>query len=141
MEKIFTFSKWFVLFCALLIAARLAWQYVADQVLTEEAHVVGENVFNFDWDENIPGLADKNGSTNGGGGSNLLRSQSKVVEAKVLRRTTTDAQVQISGNQVISAVQPDGKLSSEPPVQAKFSAVLSFFKEKGRWFLSKVEVQ
>ena len=128
MDKLFTFSKWFVLFCALLVVANLARQYVGDRVVSEEAQAAGANVYTFDWD-------------NGVSGAKLLRSEGKVVEAKVLHRSASDAQVKITGNQIISALDEKGNLLSEPPVNSKFSAVLSFFRENRHWILSKVEVE
>lgn len=128
MDKLFTFSKWFVLFCALLVVANLARQYVGDRVISEEAQVAGENIYSFEWD-------------NGVSGAHLLKSEGKVVETKVLHRSASDAQVRISGNQIISALDGQGKMLSEPPINSKFSAVLSFFKENKHWILSKVEVE
>ncbi|MBA4075260.1 MAG: hypothetical protein C0508_09470, partial [Cyanobacteria bacterium PR.023] len=89
MEKLFRFSKWFVLFCALLVAARLAQQYVADKALEERAAVIGERVYGWRW-QNISGDMQFN-------------SQAKVIEAKVIKRGPNDGQVRIQGNQVVMA--------------------------------------
>lgn len=129
MDRIFTFSKWFVLFCALLIVARLALQYVADKRLSEEAQVIGGNIYTFDWDGG-PEIAGK---------ISVLRSESKVLEAKVLHRSASDAQVKITGNQMISTLDPESHGIVGQPLEDKFSAVLTFFRENKQWVLSKVE--
>ena len=149
MEKLFRFSKWFVLFCALLVAARLAQQYVADKALEERAAVIGERVYGWRW-QNISGAMQFN-------------SQAKVIEAKVIKRGPNDGQVRIQGNQVVmapnnsfnSGEQPEGANSTKnnsgaaevsqtensKPRESKFKAVITLYKEKDRWLLGKVEAE
>ncbi len=149
MEKLFRFSKWFVLFCALLVAARLAQQYVADKALEERAAVIGERVYGWRW-QNISG-------------DMQLNSQAKVIEAKVIKRGPNDGQVRIQGNQVVMAPdksvntgdQQQGANSTKSnsgaaelaqaenskPLESKFKAVITLYKEKDKWLLGKVEAE
>ncbi len=165
MEKLFRFSKWFILFCALLVAARLAQQYVADKALEERAAVIGERVYGWRW-HNLSGDLQ-------------LNSQAKVIEAKVIKRGPNDGQVRIQGNQVVMAPEsmPETKVttgvqqqganpknnsgaaqvkrdedksspessiesrSSLRPLESKFTAVITLYKEKDRWLLGKVEAE
>ena len=147
MEKLFRFSKWFVLFCALLVAARLAQQYVADKALEERAAVIGERVYGWRW-HNLTGDLQ-------------LNSQAKVIEAKVIKRGPNDGQVRIQGNQVVMApesilkssvttgVQQQGANSGtvdlkpveNKPLESKFTAVITLYKEKDKWLLGKVEAE
>ncbi len=148
MEKLFRFSKWFVLFCALLVAARLAQQYVADRALEERAAVIGERVYGWRW-QNISG-------------DMQLNSQAKVIEAKVIKRGPNDGQVRIQGNQVVMAPnksvntgdQQQGANSTKnnsgaaelaqseaKPLERKFKAVITLYKEKDKWLLGKVEAE
>ena len=148
MEKLFRFSKWFVLFCALLVAARLAQQYVADKALEERAAVIGERVYGWRW-QNISGDMQFN-------------SQAKVIEAKVIKRGPNDGQVRIQGNQVVMAPnksvntgdQQQGANSTQnnsgaaevtqsesKPLESKFKAVITLYKEKDKWLLGKVEAE
>ncbi len=148
MEKLFRFSKWFVLFCALLVAARLAQQYVADKALEERAAVIGERVYGWRW-QNISG-------------DMQLNSQAKVIEAKVIKRGPNDGQVRIQGNQVVMAPnnsvntgeQQQGANSTKSnsgaaelvqseakPQESKFKAVITLYKEKDKWLLGKVEAE
>jgi hypothetical protein len=147
-EKLFRFSKWFILFCALLVAARLAQQYVADKALEERAALIGERVYGWRW-QNIAG-------------DMQLNSQAKVVEAKVIKRGPNDGQVRIQGNQVVMA--PDEKTSvntgdqqqganstsssntntrgpENKPLESKFTAVITLYKDKDKWLLGKVEAE
>ena len=151
MEKLFRFSKWFILFCALLVAARLAQQYVADKALEERAALIGERIYGWQW-QNISGDLE-------------LNSQAKVVEAKVIKRGPNDGQVRIQGNQVvmtpdlssdkskITGAQPQGANStkgnsetavlpiSDKPLESKFTAVITLYKDKDKWLLGKVEAE
>ena len=148
MEKLFRFSKWFVLFCALLVAARLAQQYVADKALEERAAVIGERVYGWRW-QNISGDMQFN-------------SQAKVIEAKVIKRGPNDGQVRIQGNQVVMAPnnsvntgeQQQGANSTKSnsgaaevtqsetkPLESKFKAVITLYKDKDKWLLGKVEAE
>lgn len=148
MEKLFRFSKWFVLFCALLVAARLAQQYVADKALEERAAVIGERVYGWRW-QNISG-------------DMQLNSQAKVIEAKVIKRGPNDGQVRIQGNQVVMAPnnsvntgeQQQGANSTKSnsgaaevtqsetkPLESKFKAVITLYKDKDKWLLGKVEAE
>lgn len=158
MEKLFRFSKWFILFCALLVAARLAQQYVADKALEERAAVIGERVYGWRW-HNLSGDLQ-------------LNSQAKVIEAKVIKRGPNDGQVRIQGNQVVMApdrnssvntgVQQEGANNTKTtsginsgaaqvnqaedqsrarPLESKFTAVITLYKEKDKWLLGKVEAE
>ncbi len=148
MEKLFRFSKWFVLFCALLVAARLAQQYVADKALEERAAVIGERVYGWRWHDIS--------------GDMQLNSQAKVIEAKVIKRGPNDGQVRIQGNQVVMAPNKsvntgdqqqganntksnsgaaDVMQSETKPLESKFKAVITLYKEKDKWLLGKVEAE
>jgi hypothetical protein len=144
-EKLFRFSKWFILFCALLVAARLAQQYVADKALEERAAVIGERVYGWRW-HNLTGDLQ-------------LNSQAKVIEAKVIKRGPNDGQVRIQGNQVVMAPDRKNSITSgaqqkgansgtvdlkpieNKPLESKFTAVITLYKEKDKWLLGKVEAE
>jgi len=144
-EKLFRFSKWFILFCALLVAARLAQQYVADKALEERAAVIGERVYGWRW-HNLSGDLQ-------------LNSQAKVIEAKVIKRGPNDGQVRIQGNQVVMAPDRNSSVTSgaqqkgansgtvdlkpieNKPLESKFTAVITLYKEKDKWLLGKVEAE
>ncbi len=163
MDKIFRFSKWFVLFCALLVVARLAQQYVADRAFEERASAMGERIFGWRW-VNAAGKVD-------------IQSNAQVTKAKVIHRRETDGQVRLEGTQLVMApdigsadgiknlnsvhtlnntgaksqggTQPldvnsagaGSAGASSKPLSGKFAAVLTLYKDKNEWKLGKVEAE
>ncbi len=161
MDKIFRFSKWFVLFCALLVAARLGQQYVADRAFEERASAIAERIFGWNW-LNAAGKID-------------IASHAQVLTAKVIHRRENDGQVRVEGNQLVmapdavpeggikdlnsvdnSGAKPQGEAqqtgvnsagsgssgaSTSKPVSSKFAAVLTLYKDKNKWILGKVEAE
>ncbi len=160
MDQIFRFSKWFVLFCALLVVARLAQQYVADRAFEERASAMGERIFGWRW-VNAAGNVD-------------IQSSAQVTKAKVIHRRETDGQVRVEGTQLVmspdigsasdiknlnsvdnSGVKSQGETqptdvnsagagsagASSKPLSGKFAAVLTLYKDKNEWKLGKVEAE
>jgi len=173
MDKIFRFSKWFVLFCALLVAARLGQSYVADRAFEERASLIAEAVYGWRW-------PNPNGDID-------VSSSAKVTRAKIIERLENDGRVHVEGNQLVMA--PDtvsdegienlnhisssqsssqsgdstqgakankkasvstlkpiaapvtGASGASKPLQSKFAAVLTLYKDKNKWILGKVEAE
>ncbi len=119
MDKIFRFSKWFVLFCALLVIARLTQQYVADKAMEARASDMAERIFGWQWLNPTGAVA--------------RTSQAKVLTAKVVKRGPNDGQVKVAGNQVV--------MKENTPFESKFSAVITLYKDKDRWKLGSVEAE
>jgi hypothetical protein len=122
MEKLFTPSKWFVLFCALFIAVFVALQFVVTTRLETVAEKVGEDIFTWVWfDKNLCSSADMN-------------------RAKVIKLNPNDAIVEISGEQTLCPF--DEKLPSQWKTEKNSCrAVLTFYKLRNGWALGKVELE
>lgn len=122
MEKIFTLNKWFVGFCALLIAVVATLKIVGDMHLAELASEVGKDVFIWEW----PSMG--------------LSSRCMSMKSHVLRRDANDAVVEVSGRQIIAKLGQDNKMKEEEqPEEAK--AVLTFYRRSNKWELGKVELK
>lgn len=121
-EKIFTPNRWFVLFCGLLILVWGALRIVADIRLCEKAKLVGEDIFTFTWPE--------------------LSVQSKVesIKAQVLRRSSHDAVVTVTGWQKVFNPEK-AEINSAQASQAELNAVLTFYRSEDHWELGKVELK
>ncbi|MDZ4834157.1 MAG: hypothetical protein SGJ27_10310 [Candidatus Melainabacteria bacterium] len=123
MEKLFTPNKWFVGFCALLIAVVATLKVVGDMHLAEYASTIGEDVFAWEWPE--------------------LGMSSRVTAMKghVIRRDANDAVVEVSGHQVVSKLGPDNKIEKETVIEPDVHATLTFYKRNSKWELGKVELK
>lgn len=115
MEKIFSFNKWFILFCALLIVTFGTLKVVGDMRICEEANFLARTMFSWEWPE--------------------LKANATVdsIRTKVLEHTANDAIVEVSGNQSIA--------TNGATTNGTFLANLSFYKQQNKWILGKVELK
>jgi len=124
MEKIFRPNKWFVIFCALLVAVWGGLQLVANMRLADEAKQEASQIFTWDW----PTL-------------NCF-SKADVTDATVVRRTDSDAIVKVSGKQVVTTAPPntpvDFKTARSDVVDV--NVTLTFYRSSNQWVLGKVEI-
>lgn len=99
MEKIFTPNRWFIGFCALLIVVVGALKIVGDMHIAEEAKLVAQGIFNFDW----PELG--------------IESRVQSINAHVISHSEHDAVVEVTGRQYIAklAPQPVAEPKAETP--------------------------
>jgi hypothetical protein len=157
MDKIFTPNRWFVSFCALLVVAVFAWNFTRDQLILEEAKLIGRQEAEWSWP------------------SQGISTNVDDIQAKILKRTEIYAQVGVKGKQKIIMQTPESasQTAAQPPAGAEtatkesgdtntsaganqtasasapsnstsdFKAVLTLYKQgKSRvWLLGKVEGQ
>lgn len=167
MEKIFTPNRWFIGFCALLIVVVGALKIVGDMHIAEEAKLVAQGIFNFDW----PELG--------------IESRVQSINAHVISHSEHDAVVEVTGRQYIAKLAPapvaapaadapapntagtpapvagipEGTTAAStastpvttppapatklvaagPPENAEFKAILTFYRANNAWELGKVE--
>jgi hypothetical protein len=121
MEKIFTPNKWFVGFCALLIAVVATLKIVGDMHLAELASEVGKDIFIWEWP------------------SKGLSSKCIAMKSHVLRRDANDAVVEVSGHQIVAKLGQDNKMKEEEQPEVK--AQLTFYRRSNKWELGKVELK
>ena len=124
MEKIFHPNKWFVLFCGLLVLVWAGLQAVANMRIADEARLAGRRIFSWEW----PGRS--------------WFSRAEITDAKVVRRTDTDAIVKIKGHQYLNvpqAADPADKGKEKSEV-VDCHATLTFYRSSNRWMLGKVEL-
>jgi len=125
MDKLFTPNRYFIGFCALLVAVVFAWTYIRDQMLLEEAKLKCEELGTWNW----PAIG--------------ISSRIGNVEAKILKRTDNDAEVEVQGKQVFD-IQPHGiDTQALAGTESNYKATLTLYKngESRRWRLGKVEGQ
>lgn len=116
-EELFTPSRWFVIFCGLLIVIWMALQWVANWRLEEEARIEAAQVFGWEW-------------TNSG-----WNSTARITRVAVVSRSDTDAVVEVDGQQTVNC------LGAEPPVQTlNCRCRLSFYRDNKRWRLASVDL-
>lgn len=120
-EKVFRPSKWFVLFCALLVIVWVTWKMVANMRLADDAKYYGQDIFTWDW-------PDKN-----------WRSQVEIKNAKVIKADGTQAVVEVKGRQRLTSAGPDDNMTDTETVDC--SAVLTFYRSSNRWVLGRVELK
>jgi hypothetical protein len=120
LEKIFNPNKWFVAFCALLIAVFAGLQFVVSMRLEDLAKGWCKEVYTWDW----PPLN--------------MHSSIKITDAQVVKRGENDAVVKVHGVQTLKKI--DGGADG-PAVVTKCGAQLTFYKKKNDWFLGRVELQ
>ena len=123
MEKIFTPNKWFVGFCALLIAVVATLKIVGDMHLAEIACVYGKDIFVWEW----PAM---------GLGSSVF-----AMKANVVRRDANDAVVEVSGHQVVAKFGQDHRIEERTEIQPDVKATLTFYRRSNKWELGKVELK
>lgn len=123
MEKIFTPNKWFIGFCALLIAVVGALKLVGDMHLAELGAEHGKDIFSWEW----PAMG--------------ITSRIMSVKSHVLRRDANDAVVEVSGHQVVAKLGPDHKIEKETTIEPEAKATLTFYRRNSKWELGKVELK
>lgn len=124
MENIFRPSKWFVLFCGVLVLVWAFLQLVSNLRVADEAKIQASKIYSWQWPE-------KN-----------LKSSAEITDATVVRRTDTDAIVKVNGRQTLQSmiagtVQGVSKEASEV---VDCSATLTFYRSSNNWVLGKVEL-
>ncbi|MBX9688581.1 MAG: hypothetical protein K2X27_17865 [Candidatus Obscuribacterales bacterium] len=123
MDKIFSW-KVLVSFCAVFIVTWIALQAVSNMRLESEAQMIGNAIFSWNWpDEN-------------------WQSRAEMLEASILRKSDNDAVIKISGKQIISSPEDGESLdnASSRSETVDCSAVLTLYKQSGRWVLGRVEL-
>jgi hypothetical protein len=119
MENFFRPGKWFVLFCGVFVLIYAALQYVSNSRLKTEAQIVGSHIFTWKW----PGSA--------------CLSQAEITDAQILRKTESDAVVQVKGKQSLLNDSAKGTANEE------CTAILTFYKRsihnQDYWELGQVQ--
>lgn len=128
MEKLFHPNKWFVAFCASLIAVFALLQFVVNMRLENLAKGWCSEIYTFDW----PPLK--------------LHSSVKVTDAHVVKRGENDAVVKVHGLQTLEKIEVEkiaggAVAAASAPEVTKCGAQLTFYKQNNDWFLGKVELQ
>jgi hypothetical protein len=121
MEKIFTFNKWFVLFCGLLVLMWLALQTVATMRLEELAAEEAKHVFSWQW-------------------LGFGRSRGVIEKAHLIKKSEADAIVRVTARQVVEAEAEPGHFQSKGP-EVTASALLTFYRVDKDWLLGKVDFE
>jgi hypothetical protein len=119
LEKIFRPSKWFVGFCACLVAVFALLQFVVNARLEDIAKGWCKEVYTWDWPKR-------------------MHSSIKITDARVVKRGEADAIVKVQGEQTLN---DDAATAGSAPVVTKCGAQLTFYKQNSEWFLGKVELQ
>lgn len=132
MEKFFRPSRWFVLFCAILIVMWGALQVVATMRLQETAKLVAVEIFSWHWPSGI-------------------EAKATIDDVKVLKRTETEAIVRVSGKEQIQEEQIQNNCVKSPACVSgqnglrnesiECKALLTFYRAGKRWLLARVEFQ
>jgi len=146
MEKLFSFNKFFLFFCAVFVFEWLALQIVGYMRLTSLAKVDGERILAWQWPH-------KN-----------LRSVIEIYDTKILKRDTSDAIVKVLAKQSIQAdiLSPGNKSTAQEPKAVveqlasekqeiiagkdiepitKCGVTLTYYRTNSQWFLGKVECE
>lgn len=123
MEKIFSFNKWFILFCALLIVTWGTLKVVSDMTICEEANYLARTMFAWEWPD--------------------LKANATVdsIRTKVIQHTANDAVVEVSGNQIVTTKDTTPGATKGATTNGTFLANLSFYKQQNKWILGKVELK
>lgn len=159
MEKLFTFNKFFIGFCALLIAIVFAAKIVSDMKVAEDAKKVAQGIFQWDW------------------AAMHLHCDAVITDARVIDRSETEAKVEVTAKQTISnavmastepgdpgsapgsetgstpssesrttsstepATNTAPKITGGAPKQSDCKAILTFYRTNNQWELGRVEIQ
>ncbi|MDR3614242.1 MAG: hypothetical protein P4L53_11820 [Candidatus Obscuribacterales bacterium] len=121
MEKIFTPSKWFVLFCAILVLIFGALQMVANMRLQETARFEGERLFSWQW----AGLGSSTGT---------------IDHSEIIKKTDTDAIVRVKGIEKVALASANSN-EAKAAESVACSAVLTFYRKDSEWMLGKVQFE
>ena len=128
MDKIFTFNNWFIGFCALLVVAVLGSNYIRDQRIMEQAKLIGRQDAEWTW------------------AAQGISTTVDELDAKILKRTDNDAEVEVQGKQKIVMLTPGNPalpLAGSSPALTDYKAILTLYKNGNSkfWLLGKVEEQ
>ncbi|MBS1993044.1 MAG: hypothetical protein JSS83_21155 [Cyanobacteria bacterium SZAS LIN-3] len=120
MDKLFTPNKYFVGFCAALVLIVFAWNYTRDQMLLEEAKEIGRQQAAWSW----PSMG--------------ITTTIEDIDAKILKRTDNDAEIEVQGKQKIQAPADAQALAGS---ESNYKAILTLYKHGNSriWLLGKVE--
>lgn len=123
MEKLFSW-KVLVSFCAVFIVTWVLLQAVSNMRIESEAQLIGESLFSWYW----PG--------------ENWESKAAMTEASILRKSDNDAIIKVSGKQVLTLRKPGDSLDNSPvrSETVDCSAVLTLYKQSGKWVLGRVEL-
>jgi hypothetical protein len=114
-EKLFRPSKWFVGFCGLLVIVWLGLQYVANMRLEDEARNIAAQILNWSWPRYN------------------YQSQAEITGARVVRKSDTDAIVEVKGRQKL--------FDGSQPETVDCNVKLLLYKASNNWVLGRVEQQ
>jgi hypothetical protein len=123
MEKLFSW-KVLVSFCAVFIVTWIMLQVVSNMRLESEAVMYGNAVFSWSW----PG--------------ENWESRGDMTEASIIRKSDNDAVIKVSGKQQITA-SIRGEALDNSPAQSQTvdcTAVLTLYRNRGKWVLGRVEL-
>jgi hypothetical protein len=136
MEKFFTFNKFFIGFCALLVVIVFASNYARDERIKEQAKVIGQQAGEWNWPAQ--------------GVSTTIDD----ISAKIIKLSENDAEVEVHGKQKVAfsnateaaSVAGEKTTSDAPsksPDTADYKAVLTLYKngKSPIWLLGKLEEQ
>ena len=84
MDKIFTFNKFFIGFCALLVVIVFASNYLRDERIKEQAKVIGQQAGEWSWPAQ--------------GVSTTIDD----ISARILKLNDNDAEVEVHGKQKVA---------------------------------------
>jgi acyl-coenzyme A thioesterase PaaI-like protein len=118
MEKLFSINKWSVGLCAVIIAVFAAVQFAGNEHLKAVATLAGVQVFTWQW--------------LGAGRSHVV-----IDKAEVIKRSETDAVVQVKARQTIEQEAAGKFIQKQPEIAC--SALLTFYRADKDWILAKVE--
>lgn len=122
MEKLFTPGKWFVGFCAMFVLIFLSTKYVHDQRMAETGKMHVEKMFTF----TFPALG--------------VRSSFEAKEAHIVKSEENEAQIRVSGVQSI-VKSSAGAASEEAPQTAQCQALVTLYKDQGKWLVGSFEAE
>ena len=118
-ENLFRPNKWFVGFFALFVVIWLIGQFVGNVRVGDDAKFYGAHIFTWRWP------------------SMKWRSRADMTDARVIKKTGTEAIVEVRGKQEISG---DGSRGNDVESD-DCSATLTFYKYSNRWELGRVDLR
>lgn len=123
MEKLFSW-KVLVSFCAVFVVTWVLLQAVTTMRLESEAKLIGDSIFLWQW----PG--------------ENWQSQAEMTEASIISKGENDAVIKVTGKQKLTVHEPGTSLdnSSGKSETVDCSAVLTLYRQSGKWVLGRVEL-
>ena len=123
MEKVFSW-KVLVAFCTIFIVSWVALQTVSNMRLEGEAELIGDKIFNWQWPDAT------------------WQSKAEMTQASIIRKSDNDAVIKVTGKQILTTTDPGQSLDnpSGNTETVECSAVLTLYKQSGKWVLGRVEL-